>query len=213
LWNARRNYAKPIRRLVEDMALPSNLITNRTARLPGDLRLPDLKPRKKRKRRSRKEHAARFAATPPLVQTADERTAQRAMFERHDQAVVSIRLPLAPSHNHYWQTWVPPGSQRALTHVSTEGQAFQKAVAWFWSRHYGGFPPEPLTGRIRLLLVVHMPRSARSDISNRLKPLEDALTAAGVWLDDSQVDDERLLRGDVIPGTGAMDVTIESIGQ
>ena len=191
------------------MGLPPNLITNRTAKLPGDLKLPDLKPRKKRKTKA--EHAARFAATPPLIQTAEERDAQRALFERHDAVVMAFRLPLAPSHNHYWETWVPKGSRRALTHVSTEGQAYQKAAAWFWSRHCGGVLPEPLTGRIRLLLVVHMARNGRADISNRLKPLEDALTAAGVWLDDAQVDDEHLVRGDVIPGTGAMDVTIEVI--
>ena len=82
----------------------------------------------KAKRKGKDHYRAKFAATPaqPLV-TAEVQQQQRALFERHDPIDVSIRLPLPPSANTYWQSWVRPGSTRAMVHVGNEGQAFQEA--------------------------------------------------------------------------------------
>ncbi len=167
------------------------------------------KPKTKRKKQA--DYLARFAATPPAPELSDsERENQRALFERHDRAVVSLRLPLAPTLNNYRAIFQPPrGRARLIT--SAEGRAYFKAVEAAWLRHFDGWPPEPLTGQIRLLVVVHMARNGRSDVSNRIKALEDALTECGAWTDDSHIDDLHPIRGAVIPPTGAMDVIIEVI--
>jgi Holliday junction resolvase RusA-like endonuclease len=170
------------------------------------------KPKPKAKRKSRKDHLARMLATPPRPeQTAEEAAQQRNLFERHDAVTYSLRLPLAPSVDHYYQTKVLPGWKHALVHLSSEGQAYVDAVDAAWRAHFKGWPPDPLTGRLRLLIVWHFAREGKQDGSNRLKALEDALTKCGAYLDDSQIDDEHWLRGSVIPGTGAADITIETI--
>jgi Holliday junction resolvase RusA-like endonuclease len=125
--------------------------------------------------------------------------------------VFSIRLPLAPSTNHYWRSWVRPGSTRVMTHVSSEGQAYKAAVAAAWLRHFNGWPPERLTGRLRLLVSVSYFNSTKIDLDNRIKPLQDALTDCEVWADDSQIDDLRAIRGPAADKPGYMDVMIESI--
>lgn len=56
-----------------------------------------------------------------------------------------------------------------------------------------------------------MARRGVSDLSNRWKALEDALTACGAWEDDGQIDDERMVRGAIVRPSGAMDVLIEPL--
>ena len=46
-----------------------------------------------------------------------------------------------------------------------------------------------LSGRIKLYIDAFPPDKRRRDISNIIKAIEDALTNAGVWLDDSQIDE------------------------
>ncbi len=172
-------------------------------------------PRKRssRTRLTKRQYLERFLATPPApMQTDAERSGRRSLFEKHDQVVVSLRLPLAPSTNHYWRSWVRPGSTRVMTHVSSEGQAYKAAVAAAWRAHWKGWTPEPLTGRLRLLISVSYFTCAKIDLDNRIKPLQDALTECGVWADDSQIDDLRAIRGTVVEKPGYMDVTIETIG-
>ena len=174
---------------------------------------------KKSKRIMKAEYVQRYTETPPAAeQSQADADRQRALFERHDNVVIKIRLPLAPTLNNYRAIFQPKDKRgrptgRARLITSAQGRAYVEAVEYFWQRRFRGWPPDPLTGRIRLLVEVHMARNGRSDISNRIKALEDALTEAGAWIDDSQVDDLRVIRGDVMPPTGAMDVIIESIGE
>jgi Holliday junction resolvase RusA-like endonuclease len=185
----------------------------------GTLSIEEVQAMAKAKRRAWKSKAqwlARFAATPPMPTQIDtERHEQRALFERHDEVALTIRLPLAPTLNTYRAIFQAKdrngkavGRPRLIT--SAEGRAYTKAVAASWQNHWKGWPPEPLTGRLRLLVVVHFARKG-GDIANREKALSDSLTACKAWIDDGQIDDLRFLRGSVIPGTGAMDVTIEII--
>ena len=55
-----------------------------------------------------------------------------------------------------------------------------------------------------------MPDKRRRDIMNLEKILSDSLTSAGVWLDDSQIDDFRIVRGSVEKG-GRVEVVITEI--
>ena len=67
-----------------------------------------------------------------------------------------------------------------------------------------------LTGRLWLVVYVH-PRDRREiDIDNRVKALQDALQHAGVYENDSQIDDLHVKRGLIVQG-GRMVVTIGEI--
>jgi Holliday junction resolvase RusA-like endonuclease len=169
-----------------------------------------LGPRKPRGAKSAK-HRARFAATPPLVQTEAERQTQRSLFERHDRVAWTIRFPLSPSANNLKSIRKLPGRRPFLV-PSTEYNVYKQAVAAAWRAHWKGWLPEPLTGRLRVLIVVHQARRG-GDVANREKGLLDALVECGAIADDSQVDDLRLFRGVVIPKTGAVDLTVEVISE
>ena len=55
-----------------------------------------------------------------------------------------------------------------------------------------------LAGRLRVTITLNPPDKRRRDIDNFAKAIFDALTHAQVWLDDSQVDDLRIIRGPVM---------------
>ena len=166
-------------------------------------------PKATRKRKSQAEYFAIFMATPPASFTPAHADAQRSLFERHDAAAWSIRLPLAPSVNNFM---VQPKHSRRWVY-SGQARAYKDAVKAFWLKHWKSWPPDPLTGRLRLLVVVHMARNGEADISNRIKPLEDALADCGAYETDGQIDELRVRRGEGVPGTGAMDVTLETISE
>lgn len=50
--------------------------------------------------------------------------------------------------------------------------------------------------RFAVAVVLHFNSKRKCDIDNRIKPLLDALTACGIWGDDSQVDVIAIKRGD-----------------
>lgn len=72
--------------------------------------------------------------------------------------------------------------------------------------------PKLGTARLRMDIII-CPRSRRIfDIDNLLKAILDALMDAGVYEDDSQVDDLHIVRGKACKG-GAAVVVIEEINK
>jgi len=57
-----------------------------------------------------------------------------------------------------------------------------------------------LTGPLKVLVEVYPPDKRRRDLDNAWKSAGDAITKAGVWLDDHQICDLRLVRMDTRPG-------------
>jgi len=57
-----------------------------------------------------------------------------------------------------------------------------------------------LSGLLVVVCEVFFPNKRLMDMDNRWKTLADALTHAGVWRDDSQIIDLRLVRGEVRSG-------------
>ena len=57
----------------------------------------------------------------------------------------------------------------------------------------------PLTGRLAVALRFFEPNRLKRDIDNLPKALLDALTQAGLWLDDAQIDCLMLARAGVSP--------------
>lgn len=122
---------------------------------------------------------------------------------------MNLVLPWPPTANLIWRTrCVGSGkSMHAATYLSAEGKAYRATVQRIVARL--GIVA-PLTGRISLSIAATMPDRRRRDLDNLLKASLDALTHAGVWVDDNQVDELRISRGDVAAdGVGLLHVAIE----
>lgn len=118
---------------------------------------------------------------------------------RADFAPLAMPLPWPPSVNHYWRR--DPRTGRVL--VSAKGREYRGQVQ---SRRVASFGSD----RLAVVIVAHPPDRRKRDLDNLPKAVLDALTHAGVWDDDSQIDDLRIMRGQVVKGGGLV-VTIRRI--
>ena len=116
-------------------------------------------------------------------------------------------LPYPPSMNAIWRAVVIilKGKPQARVLLSQQGRAYRKAVQNV-IRSLGN-PTCPPGARLHLHLTAHPPDRRARDLSNIPKALEDALTHAHVWADDSLIDRLTVDRGEVTPG-GRVDVVI-----
>ena len=129
-----------------------------------------------------------------LLREAVEEVREAALCRAPD---VRLELPFPPSVNRYWRHVGMGGGVRVL--LSREGRRY-KAAVWATVRARGG-TGEPLTGRLVVDVRLYPPDRLRRDIDNfGGKALLDALTDAGVWQDDSQLDELRIRRCAVCPG-------------
>jgi crossover junction endodeoxyribonuclease RusA len=73
-----------------------------------------------------------------------------------------------------------------------------------------GNTESPIIGRVKVRIELFAPTKRRYDIDNMVKAVHDALTHAGVWVDDEQVDELTVMRGHVTKG-GSMNVEITEL--
>jgi len=59
-------------------------------------------------------------------------------------------------------------------------------------------------------MKVNAPDKRRRDLDNLPKALLDGLTHSGIWDDDSQIDDLRIMRGEIVKG-GSVTVVIDEV--
>lgn len=113
----------------------------------------------------------------------------------------TLYLPYPPSVNTYWRA---NGKRRF---ISKAGVEFKKAVSDYVVDH-----SVPKFGDSRLALnIIINPRSRRAfDLDNVCKALFDAMMDAGVYDDDSQIDEFTITRGIATKGGGCI-VVIEEI--
>lgn len=115
--------------------------------------------------------------------------------------MLNLILPFPPSVNSYWGF---KGSHRYLT---PKAKDFKQSVFWlFRQSQHKGFGRH----RIYVSIVLQAPDRRTRDLDNYLKSLLDALTQAGVYNDDSQIDRLVVTRGDIIQG-GLARVSIQII--
>ncbi len=117
--------------------------------------------------------------------------------------ISDVLLPLPPSVNHYWETYVYTKngrrvrgrrrSEKALRFVS----AVQRAIS---GDKYGGL--------VVAIIRIFFPDERRRDIDNVAKGLLDSLVHAGVIADDNQI--KLLLLGDSLERVqgGAVEVSV-----
>ena len=102
-----------------------------------------------------------------------------------------IVLPWPPSVNNYWR------SVHGRMLISAEGRTYRQAVAEMaLTERWPKFGP----ARVGVEIEAWPPDRRRRDLDNILKAIFDALTHAGVWDDDSQIDRICVVRYPLIGG-------------
>ena len=102
--------------------------------------------------------------------------------------VTTIVLPWPPSVNSCWRT------VNGRTMVSKKGRIYKQAAtrAVLAAGAYKHLP-----GRLRVKLTAYPPDRRRRDIDNLTKLALDSMQVAGVYLDDSQIDELTIIRAEV----------------
>lgn len=111
---------------------------------------------------------------------------------------MTLTLPWPPSVNHYWLR-----NRNGSVRVSGAGVAFRMRVMSL----YRG---PTMTGRLAVVVDLYPPDKRRRDVDNSAKATLDALAHAGVYADDSQIDDLHIRRRDVVP-PGRVVVTVATL--
>ena len=110
-----------------------------------------------------------------------------------------LTLPYPPSTNTYWRN-IGPGR----TILSEKARAYRKAVK------AAAIVSKPLESRLKVTIELSPPDKRRRDLDNCCKGLFDSLQHAGVYLDDSQIDEFTIKRMPVVKG-GRCEVLIEEL--
>jgi len=114
-----------------------------------------------------------------------------------------LEMPWPPSANRYWRNVGP----RVL--ISRAGRQYRKqitelALVCRW--------PRLGDQRLKVKIVALPPDRRKRDLDNLLKATFDALEAAGIFDNDEQVDDFRVIRGPRVRG-GSLQVSICATGE
>jgi len=100
---------------------------------------------------------------------------------------VQYILPFPPSVNAMWRAVVR--GKIAVNILSKKGREYRDdAVCCIGNR------AEPMAGRLQVSIDLHPPTLRKYDADNFVKAVFDALTHAGVWVDDEQVDEFNVLK-------------------
>lgn len=115
---------------------------------------------------------------------------------------MTYRLPWPPSLNSYWRTW------RGRMLLSEKGREYRKAVvACVWQDG----APWQREGRVSVKIQAFPPDKRKRDLDNLLKGILDSLQGAGLYEDDSQIDELYICRGCDEEYTGEVLVQIEEL--
>lgn len=115
--------------------------------------------------------------------------------------MITLTLPLSPTINHAYGH-----SKFGGKYLKPPGKKYRQDVADIVAE--AGI--KTLEGRVSVFAAIHPADKRKSDLDNRCKALQDALTHAGVWLDDEQIDSLHLVRREIIKG-GKIVVVITEI--
>lgn len=108
--------------------------------------------------------------------------------------MITISLPFPPSVNGYWRA--PTKGKLAGRHlISAKGREYRHQALRAVQRQWRD---DALPGRLSVSLTLYPPDRRKRDIDNYAKALLDALTHAGMWVDDEQIDELTIIRGDKV---------------
>lgn len=110
--------------------------------------------------------------------------------------MIELTLPFPPSVNRYWRH-PDRGALAGRTLISQEGRRYREDVG---ARVVLARVPGVGDSRVRVDVEARMPDRRKRDLDNLPKALFDALTHAGLWHDDGQIDDYRVWRSPIMDG-------------
>lgn len=111
------------------------------------------------------------------------------------------RLPWPPTVNGYWGT-----NKKGRKYLKTEGKLYRQAAI----QAIGDV--DTRSDKVAVIAIFSPPDVRIRDVDNYWKGLLDAMTAAGVWVDDSQVKLQVGWMADKVKG-GRVDVYVEELGE
>jgi crossover junction endodeoxyribonuclease RusA len=104
--------------------------------------------------------------------------------------MINLILPYPPSVNHYWGV---SGKQRF---IGKKGKEFRQAVA----EACLDAQIQTMDGRLAVHVAIWPPDNRKRDVDNTIKPLLDAMEHAGVYENDSQIDELHIIRREPMKG-------------
>jgi crossover junction endodeoxyribonuclease RusA len=110
-------------------------------------------------------------------------------------------IPYPPSMNRYWR------SVNGRVLISKEGRNYRADVLRLL-----GASKTVMSSRLQVHICAYMPDNRRRDLDNLNKAVLDSLTHAGVWFDDSLIDDLRITRQGV-EAPGRLEIFINEINK
>lgn len=120
-----------------------------------------------------------------------------------DRKCIHLTLPFPPSVNNYWR------AKGRIRFISKNGKAYRKAVDEAVLEQWT--EPRVMEGRLKVWIAMYPPNRIRRDCDNQFKAVLDSMQHAGIYNDDSQIDDLRILRCELDPPDGSLVVTLEEL--
>lgn len=115
---------------------------------------------------------------------------------------VTYELPWPPSVNHYWISMVRGRTVRVI--VGKKGVDFRAGVVYVTQGCV------TTTDRLAMHIDAYPPDRRKRDLDNMMKATLDALEHAGVYENDSQIDELSIHRKEIFPG-GKLVVSLRSV--
>lgn len=110
-----------------------------------------------------------------------------------------FKMPFPPSVN----AWKSPFKNRMI--LTAKGRAYRSEAVE--AMQILGLSNEMLSGRLVVHLTLNPKTNRKYDIDNFCKSLFDAMTKAGFWVDDEQVDRLVIEKGEKVDG-GSVEVKV-----
>lgn len=122
--------------------------------------------------------------------------------------MIRLSLPWPPSVNRIWRSpRKGPLAGRVL--LAADGREYRKAVRALALHQLGR--ETQLESRLAVVIRLTPPDRRRRDADNCAKAILDSLMHAGIYRDDSQIDDLHIIRGPVRQNDGEAVVEITEI--
>lgn len=114
--------------------------------------------------------------------------------------MIQITLPFPPSMNHYWRHVPMRYGKKTIVRslISKRGRQFKEDCIEAVCRQRAN--ESPFKERLMVDITLNPPTRHKRDIDNYVKATLDALTEAGVWVDDEQIDCLIVHRGEIMKG-------------
>ncbi len=104
--------------------------------------------------------------------------------------MIELKLPWPPSVNTYWRS-PNKGPLAGRILISEKGRLYRTSVYAAILEQIG---LKKIKGKLSVVIVAHPPDARRRDLDNLFKGVLDSITHAGVWADDSDIDELSIAR-------------------